>query len=191
MPDGSGSGWALTSDLIVTCRHVVVVNTSMLTPTGMFTIEWLTPTAEVETQDGLRFSAVVVGTSEQYDVAILRVTDNNLPGIMVSPLSLATDMPGWGQHVQVIAYPDGVGPRLMTGVVDGPYPHDTISVTTTVPSQAGASGGPLLTMDGAVCGMLHSGWRSSHRAICLSLDNLRRGIEECLHAPHDDSCTTR
>lgn len=179
VPDGLGSGWVLTDNLIVTCRHVVMDVTMSPTMYGPCMTETQVDVVNIETSEGFVMRADIIGVSDKYDVAVLRVQPPQW--VTLSPLSLATDMPQWGQFVQVIGYPDGVGPRLMVGRIDQMY--DETSVSTTVPSMGGASGSPLLDYDGAVCGQLHSAYRSSHRAICDTLDNLRRGIEECLHGP--------
>ena len=113
----------------------------------------------VEVPDGGAMPGRVVYFDTQHDLAVLAVD-----GLPSDPLPLSTDLPG-GSPAAFAGYPHG-GPfqskpatvqDIATVLVpdiygDNPAPEDIYRLAGDV--QPGNSGGPLLTMDGQVAGVI-------------------------------------
>ena len=132
-----GAGWVAASDLVVTNGHV--------TPE-------VGETVSLETITGVHLSAVVLESSLNPDLAILRVTSNisELP----PPLSIGTTSPG--NPVMTVGHSSIVGNWVVTvgEVVSVPpmTPEHWILVDLTV--SPGNSGGPAVNQDGEVIGVV-------------------------------------
>lgn len=143
---GQGSGFVYDDGgHVVTNQHVVADASSI----------------EIRFSRGEWRTATVVGTDIYSDLAVLRIPD--VPGY-VAPLSLIRTHPIIGQEVVVIGSPFGLEKSLSTGVVSGinrSIPTRggfTIpdAVQTDAPVNPGNSGGPLVTLDGTVVGVIRS-----------------------------------
>jgi S1-C subfamily serine protease len=146
----SGSGFVVAPERIVTNAHVVAGVDSPV----------------VELPDGQALDARVVWFDPDADVAILAV-----PGLEADPLSLA-DM-GIGEEGVVDGYPHG-GPFTSTPAevlaisserVSDIYGSSASSrevATLAADVQPGNSGGPLITLDGRVAGLVFA--RNSEHA---------------------------
>lgn len=96
----TGAGFLVTSELVVTCAHVLGDGHAAQAPAGEFTVEF--PLAHASAP------ATVVGWSPIRadgggDVAVLRLTSVPPPG--VSPARLTGAHPGWGDPVRVFGFP--------------------------------------------------------------------------------------
>lgn len=134
---GTGSGWVLDEDHIVTNWHVV--NNDM------------TPT--VTDRHGSTIAASVIGGSPDPDIAVLRVD-----GDLAEPLSWAdTNDLVEGQDLVALGYPAPAGDFTVT-------PSSVLSfqkageqrqaIRTDGQLDKGNSGGPALTVDGRVAGVV-------------------------------------
>ena len=129
-----GGGWVAASDLVVTNGHV--------TPE-------VGATVSLETITGVHFLAVVLESSLNPDLAILRVTSNisELP----PPLSIGTTSPG--NPVMAVGHPNIVGNWAVTvGEVVSVEPDYWI--LADVSTAQGNSGGPAVNQDGEVIGVV-------------------------------------
>ena len=134
-----GSGFIIRADgLIVTNRHVIA---------GARTVQ-------VKLADGRSFAAKVIGADAATDIALLRVSASSLPALRLgSSESIAV-----GEPVIAIGNPFGLGQSVTAGIVSArgrtleadPY-IDFLQTDAAI--NAGNSGGPLLTTDGAVIGV--------------------------------------
>lgn len=167
-----GTGFALTSDQVVTARHLVIGAEH----------------ASVRTWDGRTLAADVGGLDARTDLALLTV-----PGAELSPVSLGRSGElRVGDTVLTIGNPYGLGHSLALGVVghrgrrlaaeaaDGPR-VDFLQLS--IPLNPGNSGGPVIDRNGEVVGVL-SGTHAQGQAIAFAvpvealtdgLDALRRG----------------
>ena len=112
--------------------------------------------------DGTWSRATVRGTDVYSDLAVLEPADRPAG---VRPLPLVERPPPIGTEVVAIGSPFGLEESLTTGVVSGV--HRTIStrggftipdaVQTDAAVNPGNSGGPLVTLDGRVVGVIRSG----------------------------------
>jgi S1-C subfamily serine protease len=111
--------------------------------------------------DGSESDAVVISTQPENDLAVLRaspVPDDLFAATMRSTGDLAS-----GDKVIAVGYPFGIGPSVSEGVVSGlkrqfRSPDGQQMLTNLIQFDAAAnpgnSGGPLVTMDGEVVGIV-------------------------------------
>jgi serine protease Do len=134
-----GSGFIIRADgLIVTNRHVIA---------GARTVQ-------VKLADGREVPAKVVGADVPTDIALLRVSAGPLPALRLgSSANISV-----GEAVIAIGNPFGLGQSVTAGIVSArgrtleadPY-IDFLQTDAAI--NAGNSGGPLLSTDGAVIGV--------------------------------------
>ena len=135
---GTGSGFVLNDELIVTNRHVVGEPRDV----------------EISTWDGRTFDARVDGIARDADLAVIRVVGLDLP------VATVRDTPAViGEPVAVIGYPGGGGSTITTGVVlgrtDGPILGEQVpAIRVDAQVLPGNSGGPLIDAEGQVIGVI-------------------------------------
>jgi serine protease Do len=148
---GQGSGFVYDGDHVVTNQHVV---------DGADAVQ-------VRFTDGTWREASVVGTDRYSDLAVLDVPDHPE---QATPLPLAEGGVAVGQEVIAIGNPFGLSGSLSAGVVsgvgraipasataDGPNFSIPNAIQTDAAVNPGNSGGPLVTLDGEVAGVINSG----------------------------------
>ena len=111
--------------------------------------------------DGLESLASIVGLQAENDLAVLqahKIPDDLPAATMRSTADLAP-----GDQVMAVGYPFGIGPSASAGVVSGldrtfrsPEGKQEMSnlIQFDAAANPGNSGGPLVTMDGAVVGIV-------------------------------------
>jgi len=111
--------------------------------------------------DGLESDATVVGLQPEDDLAVIQaatVPDDLVPATLRSTADLAP-----GDEVIAVGFPFGIGPSASAGVVSGlrrefQSPEGKRLLTNLIQFDAaanpGSSGGPLVTTDGAVVGIV-------------------------------------
>lgn len=118
-------------------------------------------TIKVTFSDGLESTASVTGTQPENDLAVLQA--HKIPDDMIAATmrSTADLMPG--DQVVAVGFPFGIGPSTSAGVVSGlgrsfRSPEGKHMMTNLIQFDAAAnpgnSGGPLVTMDGQVVGIV-------------------------------------
>ncbi|MGQ0509341.1 MAG: S1C family serine protease [Betaproteobacteria bacterium] len=145
-PVNTGSGVIiLDSGVILTNLHVVQ---------GAATIR-------VTFADGLESDAFVTGVRPEHDLAVLRA--KTLPDDIVPATLTSTDKLSPGDRVVAVGFPFGVGPSVSAGVVSGlkreyRSPQGKRILTNLIQFDAAAnpgnSGGPLVTAEGEVVGIV-------------------------------------
>jgi S1-C subfamily serine protease len=140
-----GTAWVYDGDYMVTNEHVV--------GEGSISVRFA--------DEGWR-DVSVVGTDVYSDLAVLRVADKPE---QATALPLVDSPPPVGTHVAAIGNPFGLSGSLSAGIISGrgrtlPAPNN-FSIPDAVQTDAalnpGNSGGPLVTLDGAVAGVVNSG----------------------------------
>jgi S1-C subfamily serine protease len=142
-PVGEGSGWLYAADTIVTNAHVVAG----------------TETTRVQFANGEWATAELLGADTYSDLAVLSVSVSEADA---EPLSLAEEQAPIGTRVAAIGSPLGLGGSMTTGIVSGQnrslrsVNNFTIAdgVQTDAALNPGNSGGPLVTLDGEVAGVV-------------------------------------
>lgn len=143
---GVGSGVVIVADgTILTNLHVVAAAKKI----------------GVVFADGMESEATVVGLHPEHDLAVIRaktIPDDLVPATMRSTADL---MPG--DTVVATGFPFGIGPSVTAGVVSGlrreyRSPEGKRLLTNLIQFDAaanpGSSGGPLVTADGEVVGIV-------------------------------------
>ncbi|MEM1404473.1 MAG: trypsin-like peptidase domain-containing protein [Pseudomonadota bacterium] len=144
IPKGSGSGFVWhESGLVVTNYHVIAGANRM----------------QVSFQDGTSFSAELIGSAPEKDLAVLRIL-GDVEGLITLPLGDSTEL-SVGRKVLAIGNPFGLDTTLTTGVVSAlgreiraPSNRRIRGVIQTDAAiNPGNSGGPLLNSLGQLVGV--------------------------------------
>lgn len=137
----TGSGFIISQDGYVLTNHHVVDGASEV---------------NVKLSDGREFKAKVVGSDEQYDVALLKIDARNLPTVRIGDSNTLKP----GQWVVAIGSPFGLDHSVTAGIVSAtgranPYADQRYVpfIQTDVAINQGNSGGPLLNTRGEVVGI--------------------------------------
>ncbi len=142
-PVGAGSGWLYADGTVVTNAHVVAG----------------TETVRMQFANGDWEEAELLGTDAYSDLAALSVP---VPEPDADPLPTVDEQAPIGTRVAAIGSPLGLGGSMTTGVVSGQdrslrsMNNFTVAdgVQTDAALNPGNSGGPLVTRDGEVAGVV-------------------------------------
>ena len=115
--------------------------------------------------DGLESSATVTGTQPENDLAVLQAA--KIPDDMIAATMRSTADLRPGDAVMAVGYPFGIGPSASSGIVSGlnrtfrspegrqeGRPELRNLIQFDAAANPGNSGGPLVTMDGEVIGIV-------------------------------------
>jgi len=111
--------------------------------------------------DGFESEAVIIGTRPEHDLAVLQA--KAVPDDMVAATLRSTADLQVGDHVVAVGFPFGIGPSASAGVVSGlKREYQSVEgkriLTNLIQFDAAAnpgnSGGPLVTADGEVVGIV-------------------------------------
>ncbi len=143
---GQGSGFVYDGQHVVTNEHVVSGSSDV----------------QIRFTDGSWQTGEVLGTDVYSDLAVVRVDDTPDEA---TALELVSGEVAVGQRVVAIGNPFGLSGSLSAGIVSGvdrtlPAAND-FSIPDAIQTDAavnpGNSGGPLMTLDGRVAGVINSG----------------------------------
>jgi S1-C subfamily serine protease len=116
---------------------------------------------KVRFANGQESDAMLVGAQPEHDLAVLRAL--TLPDDLEAATMRSTSDLRPGDHVIAVGHPFGIGPSVSYGVVSGlkrefRAPDGAKTLTNLIQFDAAAnpgnSGGPLVTMDGQVVGIV-------------------------------------
>ena len=111
--------------------------------------------------DGTESAAHVTGTRPEHDLAVIRA--QTIPDDMLAATMASSEKLSPGDHVFAVGFPFGIGPSLTAGVVSGVKrnfmsPEGNRLLTNLIQFDAAAnpgnSGGPLVTAEGEVVGIV-------------------------------------
>ena len=111
--------------------------------------------------DGLEAQASITGVQSENDLAVLQAS--KIPDDMIAATMRSTGDLGSGDKVLAVGFPFGIGPSASGGVVSGlkrafrsPEGKQEMSnlIQFDAAANPGNSGGPLVTMDGEVVGIV-------------------------------------
>jgi S1-C subfamily serine protease len=116
---------------------------------------------KVTFSDGLESIATITGAQPENDLAVLQA--QKIPDDMIAATMRSTGDLRPGDQVLAVGYPFGIGPSASAGIVSGlkrtfRSPEGNAVLTNLIQFDAAAnpgnSGGPLVTMDGQVVGIV-------------------------------------
>ncbi|MGH7817245.1 MAG: S1C family serine protease [Candidatus Binatia bacterium] len=111
--------------------------------------------------DGLKSDATITGVQPEHDLAVLQA--QTIPDDLVAATMRSTADLALGDQVVAVGFPFGIGPSATAGVVSGlrrefRSPEGKRLLTNLIQFDAavnpGSSGGPLVTADGEVVGIV-------------------------------------
>jgi S1-C subfamily serine protease len=145
-PSGQGSGFVWDGSHVVTNHHVVAGS----------------DTVRLQFAEGEWREATVVGSDGYADLAVVEIEDR--PDY-ATPLPLVDDEPPVGTQVVALGAPYSLDGSVSAGIISGQdrsVPSGTgfriaDGVQTDAAVNPGNSGGPLVTLDGEVVGVINSG----------------------------------
>ncbi len=138
---------------------VVIVDTGIIL-TNLHVVNGA-DTVSVEFFDGLESEATVVGVRPEHDLAVLQA--KKLPDDLQAATLRSTGDLVPGDEVVAVGFPFGIGPSVSSGVISGLHreyrsPQGKRQLTDLIQFDAAAnpgnSGGPLVTNDGEVVGIV-------------------------------------
>lgn len=159
----TGSGFFLAPDVVATNRHV------------LDGAAWL----ELSTWDGRTFNAEVAGAAYDADLAIA-LLERPVPGVQILPTASADA----GDEVIAVGFPAGGPYELRSGrvinAVDGTMFGEESAGVLRISAEVepGSSGGPLVTPDGAVVGVVFAVEIASGHGLALNIDELSTRMNE-------------
>ena len=129
-------------------------------------------TVDVTFVDGNRYTAKVIGTDDDSDIAVIQITDNNITKSL-KPLTIGNSSKmEVGDSVIAVGNSFGLSDTMTTGIVSQigrllPSSGFGFSISdaiqTDAPINPGNSGGPLLNMQGQIIGINTSGISASEQ----------------------------
>lgn len=169
----SGTGFALTSNYIVTNYHVIedAKSISVQGINGNF---------------NNKYSATVVASDKFNDLALLRVNGETITSANI-PYSVKTTTSDVGEDVFVLGFPltttMGDEVKLTTGVVSSKtgFQGDVSQYQISAPVQPGNSGGPLFDSKGNVIGVISAKHRGAENVgYAIKASYLRNLMESAI-----------
>ena len=118
-------------------------------------------TIQITFADGLESTASITGVQPENDLAVLQA--HKIPDDMIAATMRSTADLVPGEQVMAVGYPFGIGPSASAGVISGlkrtfRSPEGKQQMTNLIQFDAAAnpgnSGGPLVTMEGEVIGVV-------------------------------------
>jgi S1-C subfamily serine protease len=158
----TGSGFALSDDVLVTNRHVVA---------GADTLQ-------VSTYDGQDLLVEAAGAAVVADLAIVH-TRSQLP----AAVTLADADPSVGDPIEVIGFPGGGQLTSSTGTVlsidEDPLEANAGEViVTNAAAEPGSSGSPMYDASGQLVGVVYAAAEDGSRSLAVPVSTLRRLLDE-------------
>ncbi len=169
-----GTGFALTSNgYLLTNLHVIEGAESIT----------------VVDNSGIPYKVRVVRTDSQYDLAILKITDDKFKGLSSLPYRLKSNTIGMGEEVYTLGFPkdDAVYGRGYVSSRTG-YNGDTTQYQVSIPVNPGNSGGPLLDQRGNIIGVISA---KQNQVDGATFAVKSKYIQEALNSIPNDSLSTK
>jgi S1-C subfamily serine protease len=126
--------------------------------------------------DGLESSASVIGMRPEHDLAVLQA--HTIPDDLIAATMRSTEELSPGDHVFAVGFPFGIGPSVTAGVVSGlnrEYlsPEGKRVLTNLIQFDAavnpGNSGGPLITAEGEVGGIVTAIFNPTEQRVFIGI----------------------
>jgi S1-C subfamily serine protease len=150
-PIGKGIGIG-TGVVIVDTKGIILTNLHVVLGASKIKVVFF---------DGLESEATVIGVQPEHDLAVLKAS--KLPDDLKAAVLRSTQDLAPGDDVVAVGFPFGIGPSASAGIISGlkreyRSPEGKRLLTNLIQFDAAAnpgnSGGPLVTMDGEVVGIV-------------------------------------
>jgi S1-C subfamily serine protease len=150
--DGKDSERSVGTGVVIVDKGIILTNLHVVQ--GAETIH-------VTFADGMTSTASITGAQPENDLAVLQA--HKIPDDMIAATMRSTADLRPGDQVMAVGYPFGIGPSASSGVVSGlkrnfrsPDGQQMMSnlIQFDAAANPGNSGGPLVTMDGEVVGIV-------------------------------------
>lgn len=136
---GFGTGWLIAPDVVVTNEHVADYDPNYY---GRIA---------VRTVDNVRVAGEVTYTDSYRDIALIKL-DRELDK---PTLTLTDSLVNEGEPVIAVGHPDRIENwATMAGLVTNNDYYEGESILTSLPTSSGASGSPILNLEGEVVGIV-------------------------------------
>ena len=138
--------------VVITDKGVILTNLHVVQGADTITVRFA---------DGLESRASITGVQPENDLAVLQA--HTIPDDMISATMRSTGDLAPGDEVVAVGYPFGIGPSASSGIISGlkrtfRSPEGKQAMTNLIQFDAAAnpgnSGGPLVTMEGEVVGVV-------------------------------------
>jgi S1-C subfamily serine protease len=146
------TGRSVGTGVVITDKGIILTNLHVVQ--GAETIK-------ITFADGLESTASVTGVQPENDLAVLQA--HKIPDDLIAATLRSTADLAPGDGVVAVGYPFGIGPSASSGVISGlkrtfRSPEGEQAITNLIQFDAAAnpgnSGGPLVTMEGEVIGIV-------------------------------------
>jgi serine protease Do len=136
---GTGTGFALTSDGIITTNYHVIENADSV---------------YLQNAEGKSFKANVLYTEPEHDLAILKIADESFTGLGTIPYSIKRSESPLGEQLFTYGYPDRTA-TFRKGYLEAKtgYRRDSLHYQIDINILPGNSGSPLLDGKGNLVGI--------------------------------------
>ena len=150
--DGQDVERSVGTGVVIVDKGIILTNLHVVQGAEMFHITFA---------DGLTTTASITGAQPENDLAVLQA--NKIPDDMIAATMRSTADLRPGDQVMAVGYPFGIGPSASSGIVSGlkrtfRSPEGRQEMRNLIQFDAAAnpgnSGGPLVTMDGEVVGIV-------------------------------------
>ena len=150
--DGKESERSVGTGVVIVDKGIILTNLHVVQ--GAQTIH-------ITFSDGLTTTASITGVQPENDLAVLQA--HKIPDDMIAATMRSTADLRPGDQVMAVGYPFGIGPSASSGIVSGlkrtfRSPEGQQEMRNLIQFDAAAnpgnSGGPLVTMDGEVVGIV-------------------------------------
>jgi S1-C subfamily serine protease len=146
----SGSGFAISSNGLIATNYHVVENARNIKVRG------------VSGNFDRTYSAKVLLSDKNNDLAIIKIDDNRFSGLGTIPYVIKPEIARTGENIFVLGFPlrasMGDEVKLTNGIVSSKtgFQGDVTSYQISAPVQPGNSGGPLFDAKGNVVGIINA-----------------------------------
>jgi S1-C subfamily serine protease len=147
---GSGTGFAISKDGLITTNNHVVEGAEQILVLG------------INNDFSKKYKAKLVVADTKNDLAIIQITDSSFTSFDAIPFTIKNQTSDVGTSVNVLGYPlratMGDEIKLTNGLISSKtgYKGDITSYQISAPVQPGNSGGPLFDVDGNVIGIVNA-----------------------------------
>jgi serine protease DegQ len=162
-----GSSTGIGTGVVVVDKGVILTNLHVVNGANKVMVEFF---------DGMMSEAVVIGTRPEHDLAVLQA--KTIPDDLVAATLRSTADLAVGDEVVAVGFPFGIGPSATYGIVSGlrrEYQSQegkrllTNLIQFDAAANPGNSGGPLVTADGEVVGIVTAILNPSEQRVFIGI----------------------